>query len=71
LVVTVLRELIQAVEDEVRAQRALSVSAFVSDAIEEKLERDRLQDLLDQTWRKRSMTSKERAWADRILRADA
>lgn len=44
-------------------------AAFISDAVEEKLDRDRLQEVLDETWRERPMTEKERAWADRILKA--
>jgi len=56
-----------AVEDEVRARHAASVSAFISDALEEKLERDRLQELLDETWNEKPMTKKEREWADKIL----
>ena len=62
-------ELVKAVEAEVRAHHAPSVSAFISDAVEEKLERDRLQEVLDEVWREQPMTDKERAWADRILRA--
>ncbi|MFZ5470350.1 MAG: ribbon-helix-helix domain-containing protein [Myxococcota bacterium] len=67
LAVSVPADLVEAVESEVRAQHFPSVSAFVSDAVEEKLERDRLQEVLDEVWRERSMTKKERAWADRIL----
>ena len=59
---------IDAVRDEVRLGHAASVSAFISDAVEEKLERDRLQEALDETWRERPMTAKERRWADRILK---
>lgn len=69
LAVSVPAELVKAVEDEVRARRSASVSAFVSDAVEEKLERDRLQEELDAVWSVKPMTQKERAWADKILRA--
>jgi len=69
LAVSVPAELVQAVEAEVRARHAPSVSAFISTAVEEKLERDHLQDLLDEVWRERPMTDKERAWADRLLQA--
>jgi hypothetical protein len=60
--------LVDAVEVEVRVQHAASMSAFVSDAVEEKLERDRLQEALDEVWAAKPMTPKERAWADKILR---
>ena len=69
LAVSVPAELVKAVEAEVRAHHAPSVSAFISDAVEEKLERDRLQEVLDEVWRQQPMTDKERAWADRILQA--
>ncbi len=62
-------ELVEAVEAEVRARHAPSVSAFFSDAVEEKLERDRLQEVLDEIWWEKPMTDEERAWADRILQA--
>ncbi|MBI3184937.1 MAG: ribbon-helix-helix protein, CopG family [Myxococcales bacterium] len=67
LAVSVPSELVGAVEHEVRAGNAPSVSAFISDAVEEKLERDRLQEALDEVWRERPMTRRERAWADRLL----
>jgi hypothetical protein len=66
--VSVPAELIEAVEGEVRAKHAPSVSAFISDAVEEKLERDRLQEALDEVWKERPMTAREREWADAILR---
>jgi hypothetical protein len=69
IAVSVPAELVQAVEAEVRARHAPSVSAFISTAVEEKLERDHLQELLDETWKKQPMTDKERAWADRLLGA--
>lgn len=69
LAVSVPRKLVEAVEREVQARHAASVSAFISEAVEEKLERDRLQEALDEVWAKAPMTKKERAWADKILRA--
>jgi Arc/MetJ-type ribon-helix-helix transcriptional regulator len=59
--------LLDAVEQEVRADGASSVSAFLSEAVAEKLERDLLQEALDEVWREKPMTDEERAWADRIL----
>jgi metal-responsive CopG/Arc/MetJ family transcriptional regulator len=69
LAVSVPRNLVEAVESEVQARHAASVSAFIAAAVEEKLERDQLQEALDEVWAKGSMTKKERAWADKILRA--
>lgn len=69
LAVSVPRKLVEAVESEVQARHAASVSAFIADAVEEKLERDHLQEALDEVWARRPMTKKERAWADKILRA--
>jgi metal-responsive CopG/Arc/MetJ family transcriptional regulator len=60
-------DLAAAIEAEVRARQAPSVSAFISQAVEEKIERDRLQEALDEVWREAPMTEEERAWADRIL----
>ena len=67
LAVSVPANLVGAGEAEVRANHASSVSAFISDAVEEKLERDRLQEALDEVWRHKPMTKAERAWADKIL----
>lgn len=67
LAVSVPSDLVKAVVAEVRAHHASSVSAFISDALEEKLERDRLQEVLDEVWREKPMTAEERAWADRLL----
>ncbi len=67
LAVSVPTELVEAVVEEVRARRAPSVSAFISEALEQKLERDRLQEVLDEVWLEKPMTKRERAWADKIL----
>jgi metal-responsive CopG/Arc/MetJ family transcriptional regulator len=69
LAVSVPSKLVEAIEGEVAARHAASVSAFISDAVEEKLERDCLQEALDSVWAQAPMTKKERAWADKILRA--
>ena len=68
LAISVPTPLALAVEGEVRAQNSPSVSAFISDAVEEKRERDRLQEALDEVWKKKPITKGERAWADKILR---
>lgn len=69
LAVSVPAKFVTAVESQVRARHAASVSAFISEAVAEKLERDRLQDALDEVWARKPMTKKERAWADKLLRA--
>lgn len=69
LAVSVPAKFVEAVENEVRARHATSVSAFIAAAVEEKLERDLLQDALDEVWAKKPMTKKERQWADKLLRA--
>ncbi len=68
LAVSVPSELLDAMKGEMRARNAASVSAYISEAVEEKLERDRLQDMLNLVWREKPMTVKERRWADKILR---
>jgi hypothetical protein len=67
--VSVPARLLDAVEEQVRSRNADSVSAFVSDAVEEKLERDLLPEALDEAWRDKPITKREKQWADRILRA--
>ena len=69
LAVSVPAKFVEAVESEVRARHAKSVSAFVSQALAEKLERDHLQEALDEVWAKKPMTKEERAWADKLLQA--
>jgi hypothetical protein len=69
LAISVPGVLAEEVAGEVYARRAPSVSAFISKAIEEKLERDLLQQALDEVWCERPMTRKEGAWADKLLGA--
>src|SRR5438105_1423138 len=52
LAVSMPTKLAKALEREVRKRNAPSVSALVSDAVEEKLERDLLQGALDEVWRR-------------------
>ena len=52
----------------VRARAAPSLSALVTQALEEKLERDRLQEVLDQMAAEYGpLTPEDLAWADRLL----
>ncbi len=67
LAISVPSDLADALAGAVHTRRAASVSAYVAEAIEEKLERDRLQEALDEVWRDRPMTEQEREWADKLL----
>ena len=69
LTVSMPGRVLSAVEEQVKERHAASVSAYISRAVEETLERDCLQAALDEVWRDAPMTEKERAWADKILRA--
>jgi hypothetical protein len=56
------------VRDEVKATRASSVSAFIRQAVDEKIARDSLQQVLDEMDREYGPpTEEELAWARRIL----
>ena len=63
--ITLPSHLLQAARAE--AVRAPSLSAFIAEAVEEKLERDGLQQILDEIFAEHPMTDEERAWADRYL----
>ncbi|MBI3979597.1 MAG: CopG family transcriptional regulator [Chloroflexi bacterium] len=67
LAVSLPRNLAQAARAEVQAGQAPSLSALIAAALAEKLERDRLQEVLDEIFCEQSMTEEERAWADRLL----
>ena len=65
--ITLPSRLAEAARDEVAAHGAPSLSAFIAQAVEEKLERDGLRELLDDIFATEPMTDEERAWADRYL----
>jgi metal-responsive CopG/Arc/MetJ family transcriptional regulator len=67
LAVTLPEQLAQAVRAEAEAVGSPSLSAFIARAVEEKLERDRLQEALDEIFREQPMTDEEREWADHVL----
>lgn len=67
LAVTMPRQTVGRARARVKAGDAKSLSAFVSQAVEEKLERDRLQDVLDEIFGEQPMTDEEREWADRLI----
>jgi Arc/MetJ-type ribon-helix-helix transcriptional regulator len=65
--VSVPHELITDAEARVRSGGAPSLSALVTAALAEKLERDELQAILDEIFRDQPMTDEERDTADRAL----
>jgi hypothetical protein len=67
LAITLPRETARRVRAEVRDAAAPSVSAYIARAVEEKLERESLQEILDEIFRGNPLTDDERAWADRAL----
>ncbi len=60
-------QLAQAAREGAEAIGSPSLSAFIASAVQEKLERDRLQEVLDEIFREQPMTDEERHWADRVL----
>ena len=67
LAVTLPEQLAQAAREEAEAVGSPSLSAFIARAVEEKIERDRLQEALDEIFREQPMTVEEREWADRTI----
>jgi hypothetical protein len=65
---TVPAETLRLARQEVRAGRAKSLSAFVSEAVDEKVRRDELADILDAMDKKFGPPSKAtERWAKRVL----
>ncbi len=67
LAISLPRELAEAVRAEAERVGAPSLSAFIAQVLREKVERDPLQEVLDEMFREQPMTDEEREWADRIL----
>jgi hypothetical protein len=68
LAITLPKPLAAAARDEVKARRAPSMSALIAQALAEKLERDRLQEVLDEMDAEYGpLTPEELAWADRLI----
>ena len=68
MAVTLPDPLLMRAKERVRAREAPSLSALVAQALEEKLERDRLQDVLDQMDEEYGpLTPEQLAWADHVL----
>ncbi|HVC32704.1 MAG TPA: hypothetical protein VNL16_04265 [Chloroflexota bacterium] len=65
--ITLPSQLLQAARAEAEAGRAGSLSAYIAQAIEEKVENDELQQVLDEIFAESPMTDAERAWADQYL----
>ncbi len=62
-------EVVRAAKKRVKAGRAKSLSAFVSEAVNEKLRRDELVEILDAMDAKHGKPGKAaQAWAKRVLR---
>jgi hypothetical protein len=65
---TIPAEVLEAARKEVEAGHAKSLSAYVSDAVDEKLRRDELAELLDELDAKHGPPSRTaRAWAKKVL----
>lgn len=68
IAVTIAAEVLEAAKKEVEAGHARSLSAFVSDAVDEKLRRDQLSEVLDALDAKHGPPGKAaRAWAKKVL----
>jgi hypothetical protein len=66
--ITVSADVLRLAKKRVKAGRAKSLSAFVNDAVDEKLRRDELTELLDALDAKHGTPSKgAKAWAKRVL----
>jgi hypothetical protein len=66
--ITVSADVLKLAKKRVKAGRAKSLSAFVNDAVDEKLRRDELTELLDALDAKHGPPSKAaKAWAKRVL----
>jgi hypothetical protein len=66
--ITVSADVLRLAKKRVKAGRAKSLSAFVNDAVDEKLRRDELTELLDALDAKHGPPSKAaKAWAKRVL----
>ena len=68
IAITISEDILALAKKRVKAGRAKSLSAFVNDAVDEKLRRDELTELLDAMDAKHGPPSKDaRAWAKRVV----
>jgi hypothetical protein len=68
IAIAIPREVLKLAKQEVKAGRAKSLSAYVSDAIDERLRRDELERLLDVMDAEHGPPSKKaKAWARRVV----
>ena len=68
IAITISADVLKLAKKRVKAGRAKSLSAFVNDAVDEKLRRDELAELLDAMDAKHGPPSKvAEAWAKRVL----
>ena len=69
IAVTIPTDVLLLAKKEVRAGRAKSLSAFISEAVDEKVRRDELNSILDAMDAEYGVPGKAaRAWAKRVLR---
>jgi hypothetical protein len=67
LAVSLPMELAEAVRAEARARNSPSISAFVAEALAEKIEKDQLQAVLDEILRDNPPTEEDAKWARQAL----
>lgn len=67
LAITLPSDLVHAARAEAKARQSRSLSAFIAQAVEEKLEKDDLQKVLDAIFAENPLTDEERRWADELL----
>ncbi len=60
-------KLVEAARTEAKARHSPSLSAFIAEAVEEKLEKDDLQRVLDEIFGDHPITDEERKWAYGLL----
>ena len=67
IAITLPTDLARAARAEAKVRQSHSLSAFIAQAVEEKLEKDNLQRILDDIFAENPMTDEERSWADELL----
>lgn len=65
--ITLPSQLLRAARAEAEEGHARSLSAYIAQAVEEKLATDEFQEVLNEIFAERPMTEEERAWADQYL----
>ncbi|HEY3358833.1 MAG TPA: hypothetical protein VGQ83_36630 [Polyangia bacterium] len=66
---TIARDVLIRAKKQVKGGRSKSLSAFVTEAVDEKIRRDELQSILDEMDARHGKPGKtDRAWAERVLK---